>query len=106
MVPLPSAEPPEINAVKTFERLTHSHTSKDHPNDNHPQNIYSNSTSTNSSTNNSPQNNAILLHDQFTIILQQFSMMMQELKNLWIKCPVASPKLHKHVQQPMKTLAN
>ena len=55
MVPLPSAEPPEINADKTFERLTHSHTSKDHPNDNHPQNIYSNSTSTNSSTNNSPQ---------------------------------------------------
>ena len=69
IVPLPSAEPSEANAVETFERLTHSHTSKNHPNDNCPQSIYSHASSTNNSTSNSPQNNAIHLHDQSTVIL-------------------------------------
>ena len=64
MVPLPSAEPLEVNAVETVERLTHSHTSKNHQNENHPQSIYSHASSTNNSTTNSPQNNAIHSHDQ------------------------------------------
>ena len=81
MVPLPSAEPLEVNAVETMERLTHSHTSKNHPNDNFPQSIYSHVSSTNNSTNNSPQHNAIHPYDQSTVILQQFSMIIHELKN-------------------------
>ena len=42
MVPLPSAESSEVNAVKTVAILTLSETHKDHPNDTHTQSIYSN----------------------------------------------------------------
>ena len=85
MVQLPSAEPSEVNAVETVERITCSHTSRDHHNDIHTQSIYSNSMSANNKTNNSPQKNAIHPHDQSTVILQQFSMITQELKNFMDK---------------------
>ena len=80
MVPLPSAEPSEVNAVETIERLTHSHTSK---NNNCPQPTYSHTSPTNSSTTDSPQNNAIHPHDQSTVILHCFSMITQELKRFY-----------------------
>ena len=63
MAPLPSAEPSEVNAVKTIERLTHSHnliTTKMIT----AQNLFTVSQiPTNNSTTNSPQNNAIHQHD-------------------------------------------
>ena len=83
MVPLSQAEPLEVNAVKTIERLTHSHTSKNHPYGNCPQSIYSHTTSTNNNTTNSLQNNAVHPYDQSTVILQQYSMIMHELKKLY-----------------------
>ena len=80
MVPLSSVEPSEVIAVETIARLTYSQPSEDCPNDTNTQSIYSNSTSTNNYTNNSPQNNAVHPHDHSTVILQQFSMITQELK--------------------------
>ena len=80
MVPLTSAEPLEVNTVKTVARLTLSQTHKDHPNDTHTQPIYSNSFLTNN-INNSPQNNIVHPHYHSTVILQQFSMITQELRN-------------------------
>ena len=79
MLPLPSAEPPEVNAVETIARLTLSQIHEDHPNDTHTQSFYSSSTLTNNSINNSPQNNTIHPQDQptSTVILQQFSMITQ-----------------------------
>ena len=56
MVPLPSAEPSEVNAVETIQRLTHLHTSKTHQHSTDPQSIYSQVSPTNDSTTNSPQN--------------------------------------------------
>ena len=106
MVPLPPAEPSEVDTVEIIEKLTHSHTSKHHPNDNQPQSIYSHTSSTKNSTTNSPQNNAIHPHDQSTVILQQFSMIMQELNTIMDKCLVKSQKLHKHTPQSKKTLEN
>ena len=106
MVPLPSADPPEVNAVNTIETLLHSHTSVNHTNNNFPQASYNISTSTNNSTNNSPQNNTIHPHDQSTILLQQFSVITQELKNSQKKYPVTSPELHMHLPQLRKTQVN
>ena len=100
MVPLPSAEPLGVNAVETIARLTLSQTHKDHPNDTHTQSIYSKST--NNNTNNSPQNNTVHPHNQSTVILQQFSMITQELRNLMEKGPVTLPKLYRNVLQLKK----
>ena len=65
MLPLPSAEPFEINAVETIARLTLSPTHKDHPYDICTQSIYSNSTLTNNNTNNSPLNNNVHTVQQY-----------------------------------------
>ena len=54
MVPLPSAEPWEVNAFETIARLTHPQTPKDHSNDTCTQSIYSDPMSTNRNTDNSP----------------------------------------------------
>ena len=85
MVPLPSAESSEVNAVETIERLTHSHTSKNHQNDTCLQPIYSQASLTNNSTSNSPQNSATQPHDQSTVSLQQFSMITQDLRKFMDK---------------------
>ena len=50
LVPLPSADSPEVNAVNTIKRLLHSHTSVNHTNSNCPQPSYKNSTLSNNST--------------------------------------------------------
>ena len=85
MAPLPSVEPSEVNAVETIARITLSQTHEDHPNDTCPQFIYSNLTLTNSYTNGSPQNNTVHPYNQSTAILQQFSMIIQELRNFMAK---------------------
>ena len=54
MVPLPSAEPLEVNAFETTERLTHLYTSKTHQNNTCSQSIYNQASPTNDSTANSP----------------------------------------------------
>ena len=47
----------------------------------HTQHMYSNSTSANKNIISSPQNNNVHPHNQSTVILQQFSMITQELRN-------------------------
>ena len=81
MVTLPSAEPSEVNAVEIIQRLRHLHTSQTQQNSTCPQSIYSQVSPSNNGTTNSPQNNATYPHDQSTVFLQQFSMIMQELRN-------------------------
>ena len=78
MVSLPSAEPLGVNAVETITRLTLSQTNKDHPNDTCILPAYNNSTLTSNNTSNSLQNNTVHPQEQFTVILQQFSMITQE----------------------------
>ena len=56
MVPLPPAEPSEVNAFETSARLTFSQTQNEHFNNNHTQPIYCSSISTNNNINSSPQN--------------------------------------------------
>ena len=58
---------------------------KEHVSNTHIQPIYSSSTSTNNSINSSTQNNNVYLHDQSTVILQQFNMITQELRNFMDK---------------------
>ena len=81
MVPLPSAEISKANVVKAIARLTLSQTHEDHPNHTHTQSIYSNSNLANNNINNSPQNNIVHPHNQSNVILQQFNMITQELRN-------------------------
>ena len=81
LVPLPLAEPSDINAVETIARLTLSQIHKDHANDAYTQSTYSNSALTSSNINNSPQNNTVHPPKLTTVILQQFSMITQELRN-------------------------
>ena len=84
-VPLPLAEPLEVIAVETIQRLTHLHICKTHQNDTHLQSIYSQVSQTNDHTTSSPQNNATFPHDQSTVFLQQFNMITQEVRNLMAK---------------------
>ena len=74
MVPLPSAEPSEINTFKTIARLTMPQTQNDHYNNTHVQPTYSNSTLTNNNINSSHQSNDVHHYDQSIILLQQFSL--------------------------------
>ena len=79
---LPTAEPSESNAFETIERLTL--LTKSNwilPNDNQTQAIPNTSILTNNNICNTPQNNMAQSHNQSIIILQQFSMITQELKN-------------------------
>ena len=84
MVPLPSAEPSSVNTFKRIARLIFHKLKRDHPKKTHTQPIHSKSTLTNNNTNSSPQNNKnnnVHPHDQSTVILKQFSMITQELRN-------------------------
>ena len=81
MVPLTFAEPCKINVVETIEKLTQSHTSKNLQSDTCPQSIYSQASPTKNKASNSPQNNATQPHDQSAVFVQQFSMIMQGLRN-------------------------
>ena len=47
--------------------------------------LYSNSTSANQNLKNQPQNNNVHPHDKSTVMLQQFSMIAQQLRNLTVK---------------------
>ena len=80
-VPLPSAEPSEVNAGETIQRLTQLHISQTQLNNGHPQSIYSQALPSNNNTTNSPKNNTTYPHDQSIVFLQQFSIITQEFKN-------------------------
>ena len=75
----------EVNAVENIVRLTLLQTHEDNLNDTDTQSIYNNSTLTNNNTNNSSQNNTVHPHDHSSVILQQFSMVTQELRNFMDK---------------------
>ena len=85
MVLVPPAEPSEINAFNTSARLTLSQTQNEHTDSTYTQPIYSNLASDNQITNSLPQNDNMHPYDQSTVILQQFSMIPQKLKNLMDK---------------------
>ena len=87
MIPIPAAEPPEINAFTTITRLTFLQTQNEQISNTHTQPIYNNLTSANQNTDSSPQNQNIHHHDLSAVILQQFSMITQELRNFTEKCP-------------------
>ena len=63
MVPIPPAEPYEINAFKTIPRLIFLQTHNEQINSTCTQPMYSNSTSANHNTNSSPQNDNVHPHE-------------------------------------------
>ena len=79
MVPVPPAEPLEINAFTKITRLTFLQTQDEQVSNTHTQPMYSEITLVNQNTNSLLQNQNIFPHDQTTVILQQFSMITQEL---------------------------
>ena len=81
MVPLPPAEPSEFNALQTIARPSLSQNKRDLPNNIQTQAISSASIPTDINLCNTHQNNMTQSHNQSTVILQQFSMIMEELKN-------------------------
>ena len=95
MVPLPPTEQPEMNPFETFVRLSHSQNQRDLPDDIQTQTAPRTSIITNNSIGNAPKSNMILSHDQSTIILQQFSMITEKVKN-FTKCLVILQRSHKH----------
>ena len=105
MVPQPPAEPQEINAFTTITRLTFLQTQNEQVSNTCTQPMYSDLTLANQNRNSLPQNQNIHSHNQSTVILQQFSMITQELRN-FTKCPVTLPKSCKHAQQLRKILVN
>ena len=105
MVLLPTAGPSESNAFETLVRLTLSQNQRNLSNNNQTQLISSNSILTNNNTYN-PSQNIVHSHVQSTIILQKFSMVMQELENSQIKCLVTLQKLHRHMLWHKKIWAN
>ena len=80
MVPLPTAEPSESNAFERIARLSLSQNQREPPNDIQTQSISKTSILTNNNICNTPQNSMTWSHDQSTIIMQQFSMIIKELK--------------------------
>ena len=81
MVPLPPAKPPESNALGTIAKLSLSQNQIDLCNDTHTQTISNNPIIPNNVINSTPTTNIAQPNDQSTIILQQFSMITEELKN-------------------------
>ena len=81
MVPIPPAEPLEINAFKTIARLTFLQMQREHINSTHTQPMYSKSIAANQNTNSLPQNNNVHPYNQSIVILQQFGMITKELRN-------------------------
>ena len=106
MVPLPIAEPSESIAFETIERLVLSQNQRGLLNDNQTQATPYTSILTNNNTCNIPQTNMAQSHDQSIIILQQFSMITEELKMSQIKCPVILQKSHRYIIQHKKIQVN
>ena len=79
MVPVPPAELPEINAFTTITRLTFLQTQDEQVSNTYKQPMYSDIPLVNQSTNSFLQNQNVHSHNQSTVILQQFSMITQEL---------------------------
>ena len=80
IIPIPPAEPPETNAFTTITILTFLQTQDEEDSDTNTQPMYR-ITLVNLNTNNSPQNHNVHPHNQSTVIIQQFSMITQVLRN-------------------------
>ena len=78
VVSLPPAEPPEINAFTTITKLTLLQEQDGQISDNCKQLMYSYIPLANQNTNGSHQSQDVHPHDQSTVNLQQFSIIMQE----------------------------
>ena len=85
MLPLPPAEPPEINAFTTITRLTLQQAQDGQISDNHKQPLCSNIPLVNQNMNGSHQSKDVHLHKQPTVILQQLSITTQDLLNFMDK---------------------
>ena len=87
---LPSADPLEVNALNTIERLLHSHTSVNHMNNNHPQPSYNISTSSNNSMNNSPQTNTVTTITSPLSYYNNYSIMVTMTLAFNCQCPLVN----------------
>ena len=85
MVPFPPPEPPEINVFMTVARLTLLQSQDGQISDNCKQPKYSNIQLVKQTTECSHQSQDVHPHDQSTVILQQFSIITQELQNFMDK---------------------
>ena len=85
MIPVPPAEPPEINAFTTITRLIFSQAQNKQVSSTHKQPIHSNIPLVNQNTNSSHQSQNVHPHVTSTVIVHQFSMITQELWNFMDK---------------------
>ena len=85
MVLIPPAEPPEINTFTTITRLTFLQTQDEQVSNTCTQPMYSDIALVNQNTNSSLKNQNVHPHNQSTVVLQQFSMITQELRNVMDK---------------------
>ena len=76
-----TAEPSESNAFETFARLILSQNQRNPPNDTQRQAFSNTSILTKNNICSTPQNNMTQSQDQSKVILQQFSMITEELQN-------------------------
>ena len=104
MVPISPAEPPDINAFTTIARLTFLQTQNEQVSNICTQPMYSDSTLANQNTNSSPQNQNIHPHNQSTVILQQFSMITQELRNFMDKVSGDITKIMQSMHQQLRKI--
>ena len=79
MIPVPPAEPPEINTFTTITRLTFLQAKDGQVSNTHKQPMYSNIPLVNQNTNSSHQSQNVQPHDISNVMLQQLSMITQEL---------------------------
>ena len=86
LVPVP-CELPESNAFTTITTLTFLQTQDEHVSNTHTQPMYSDIPLVNLDMNSSLGNQNMYPHNQSTVILQQFSMITQELQNFTDKVP-------------------
>ena len=81
MVPLPLAEPSEFNAFGTIARSSPTQNQMDLLTNMYTQTIFNSSIIPQNDTDNAPRINTAQTNDQSSVILQQFSMIAEKLKN-------------------------
>ena len=85
IVPLPTTKPPAVNTFTTIAKLTLLQAQDGQISDNCKQTMYSYIQLVNQTTKCSHQNQDVHSHNQSTVILSQFSITTQELKNFMDK---------------------
>ena len=94
MVLLTPSEPSEFNAFETIVRLSLSQNERNLPNDSHTQTASNAPIIANNNVDNTSTTKTTQPHDPYTIILQQFSMIIEELKKFTNKASSDNYKDH------------